>query len=141
MLVRVPIDTDPFHYYTVEIHRRESWGDALPSSVVLVHEIKPDGRITLVGSRSLGSPGQVFAKGAVTVRLDSGWSNGGNVTITGDVALQCLPGYVWRTARASDLVCVTPATRAQTHADNAAAPGRTLPNRYCVSGYVWREAY
>ena len=67
---------------------------------MLVHEIKPDGQITLVGSRSLGSPGPVFAKGAVTVRLDSGWSNGGNVTITGDVALQCLPGYVWRTARA-----------------------------------------
>jgi hypothetical protein len=141
MLVRVPIGTDPFHYYTVEIHRKELWGDALPSSVVLVHEIKPGGRISLVGSRNLSSPGQVFSKGAVTVRLDSGWSNGGNVTITGDVALQCLPGYVWRTARASDLVCVTPATRQQTLADNAAAPGRTLPNGYCVSGYVWRNAF
>jgi hypothetical protein len=40
-----------------------------------------------------------------------------------------------------DFVCVTPATRVQVAADNAAARSRTLPNGYCVSGYVWRDAW
>ncbi|QIJ63778.1 hypothetical protein [Streptomyces sp. JB150] len=53
----------------------------------------------------------------------------------------CRQGYVWRVARAGDLVCVTPQTRANTAHDNALAPGRTLPNGYCVQGYVWREAW
>ena len=58
----------------------------------------------------------------------------------------CISGYVWREARASDLVCVPPQTRSRTKADNAAAPGRWDPNGYlgrytCKSGYVWREAF
>ncbi|WP_055534937.1 hypothetical protein [Streptomyces graminilatus] len=53
----------------------------------------------------------------------------------------CRQGFVWRVARASDLVCVTPQTRTDTANDNALAPGRTLPNGYCVQGYVWREAW
>ncbi|MFJ9153395.1 hypothetical protein ACIRP7_36275 [Streptomyces sp. NPDC102270] len=53
----------------------------------------------------------------------------------------CRQGYVWRVARASDLVCVTPQTRTDTANDNALAPGRTLPNGYCKQGYVWREAW
>lgn len=36
----------------------------------------------------------------------------------------CLNGYVWREAFVGDTVCVTPATRAQTRADNAAAERR-----------------
>lgn len=53
----------------------------------------------------------------------------------------CRQGYVWRDARAGDVVCVTPQTRTATARDNALAPGRTLPNGYCVQGYVWREAW
>ncbi|MGW4561530.1 hypothetical protein ACWEN3_03660 [Streptomyces sp. NPDC004561] len=53
----------------------------------------------------------------------------------------CRQGYVWRVARASDLVCVTPQTRTDTANDNALAPGRTLPNGYCEQGYVWRGAW
>ncbi|MER6737298.1 hypothetical protein [Streptomyces puniciscabiei] len=53
----------------------------------------------------------------------------------------CRQGYVWRVARASDLVCVTPQTRTDTANDNALAPGRTLSNGYCEQGYVWREAW
>src|SRR5512132_3843764 len=37
----------------------------------------------------------------------------------------CLPGYVWREARPSDLVCVTPETRAQTKYDNSQAKNRS----------------
>jgi len=36
----------------------------------------------------------------------------------------CLSGYVWREARPSDLVCVTPETRAQTKYDNSQAKNR-----------------
>ncbi|GAA2271987.1 hypothetical protein GCM10010430_67370 [Kitasatospora cystarginea] len=53
----------------------------------------------------------------------------------------CRQGYVWRVARASDLVCVTPQTRADTATDNSLAPGRTLPNGYCREGYVWRVGW
>ncbi|WP_191871437.1 hypothetical protein [Streptomyces filipinensis] len=53
----------------------------------------------------------------------------------------CRQGYVWRAARANDLVCVTPQTRTDTANDNALAPDRTLANGYCKQGYVWREAW
>ncbi|MGI5284365.1 hypothetical protein ACQEVF_13620 [Nonomuraea polychroma] len=36
----------------------------------------------------------------------------------------CISGFVWREARPSDHVCVTPAVRRQTLADNAAAASR-----------------
>lgn len=58
----------------------------------------------------------------------------------------CLEGYVWREANSADHVCVSPATRTQTSADNAAAGSRKAgggaygPNT-CVNGYVWRDAY
>jgi len=45
----------------------------------------------------------------------------------GDPGVACLQGYVWRKAYAGDYVCVTPATRAQAAADNAAAVGRVAP--------------
>ncbi|GAA3467216.1 hypothetical protein [Nonomuraea roseola] len=57
----------------------------------------------------------------------------------------CRQGYVWRVAKPSDLVCVTPATRAQVAADNAARHGRWTTGAYgphtCVVPYVWRNAY
>ncbi|GAB3139473.1 hypothetical protein [Microbispora hainanensis] len=57
----------------------------------------------------------------------------------------CLEGYVWREARTGDVVCVTPATRTQTKADNAAKASRWTSGPFgphtCVNGYVWREAF
>lgn len=57
----------------------------------------------------------------------------------------CLEGYVWREARAGDVVCVTPATRKQTRADNAVKASRWISGPFgphtCVNGYVWREAF
>jgi len=63
----------------------------------------------------------------------------------GDPGVPCLQGYVWRKAYAGDYVCVTPATRAQAAADNAAALSRVAPGggaygQYtCQQGYVWRQ--
>lgn len=57
----------------------------------------------------------------------------------------CKDGYTYRLIRNSDKVCVTPASKAQADADNAAAESRKLVNTYgpdaCASGYVWREAF
>ena len=54
----------------------------------------------------------------------------------------CQQGYVWREAYPGDHVCVTPETRAQVAADNAAAASRRVsPNSdICIKGYVWRNA-
>ncbi|WP_061296028.1 hypothetical protein [Herbidospora cretacea] len=54
----------------------------------------------------------------------------------------CREGYVWRAARPADKVCVTPATRARTLADNALKTTRWLDDSHaCEDGYVWREAF
>lgn len=57
----------------------------------------------------------------------------------------CVSGYVWRLARPTDLVCVTPAVRAQTARDNSVKASRWVNGVYgphtCVSGYVWRGAF
>jgi hypothetical protein len=63
----------------------------------------------------------------------------------GDPGVPCLSGYVWRQAYAGDYVCVTPASRSQAAADDAAAvsrvaPGGGLYGTYtCKQGYVWRQ--
>ena len=57
----------------------------------------------------------------------------------------CKQGYVWREARPSDHVCVTPQTRTNTASQNRAARRLWVPGAYgphtCVPGYVWREAF
>jgi hypothetical protein len=59
----------------------------------------------------------------------------------------CLWGFVWRDGRPGDHVCVTPATRSQTAADNAAGPSRVQPGGgpwgpdSCQGGFVWRSAW
>lgn len=57
----------------------------------------------------------------------------------------CKEGYVYRLIINNDKVCVSPASKAQADADNAAAASRKLINAYgadaCAQGYVWREAY
>jgi uncharacterized protein YraI len=57
----------------------------------------------------------------------------------------CKTGYVWRLIKPSDKVCVTPASKAQADADNAAADGRLCTAAYgpdtCAQGYVWRDAF
>ena len=57
----------------------------------------------------------------------------------------CKDGYTWRLINSSDKVCVTPASKAQSDADNAAANSRKSVVVYgataCKEGFVWREAY
>lgn len=57
----------------------------------------------------------------------------------------CKGDFIWRLIRASDKVCVPPASKTQADADNAAADSRKIINVYgvdaCIEGYVWREAY
>ncbi len=59
----------------------------------------------------------------------------------------CAPGYVWRVARPTDLVCVTPAVRDQTVIENQIAADLRAPNGgaygplTCRAGYVWRDAF
>lgn len=79
---------------------------------------------------------------------------------------ECISGYVWRSIRAGDQVCVTAATRSQAQADNKAAGERRVsepakaalaactaairPDPACTAkayriackpGFVWREAF
>jgi hypothetical protein len=59
----------------------------------------------------------------------------------------CLPGYVWRVARPSDLVCVTLQSRARVAEENRTAAARVEPRggaygpNTCRVGFVWREAF
>lgn len=60
---------------------------------------------------------------------------------------KCKAGFVWRLARPTDHVCVTPATAQQVITDNALAEDRRNLNGglygpdTCLVGYVWRDAF
>ena len=62
-------------------------------------------------------------------------------------AQACKSGFVWREARPSDLVCVTPESRERVREENATASQRVQPGGgnsgpfTCRSGFVWREAF
>lgn len=59
----------------------------------------------------------------------------------------CQVGYVWREARPTDHVCVTPETRQVTRDENSLAGSRREPAggpygpNTCKQGFVWREAF
>lgn len=143
VLVRVPFDANnAFHYYTVELDAVDgSWAAGIGRSVVLVHEIKPDGTISLVGQKNLGEPGPILVRNGVQIALHPSAGATATVSVIGSIARACRPGWVWREAKPSDLVCVTPARRDQTRTQNQLAPGRILPDGLCRSGFVWREAF
>ena len=42
LVIKVPIDTDPTHYYTVEYRRKMKWDAGIPVDAVLIHEVKSD---------------------------------------------------------------------------------------------------
>jgi hypothetical protein len=62
-------------------------------------------------------------------------------------AQACKSGFVWREARQSDLVCVTPESRSRVAQENRTASSRIVPGGgasgpfTCLSGFVWREAF
>lgn len=58
----------------------------------------------------------------------------------------CATGFVWRAARADDLVCVSPPSRDLVAEENRTAPQRWNPaGNYgpatCTPTFVWREAF
>jgi hypothetical protein len=152
LLARIPFDAgDRFHYYTVEYRTADSWDTGIPASIVMINDVQNNNsyyQTTLI--RQLGSfagtgngpPVQSVSVNGVTIAVQGTSGDQATVTISTNFALACAQGYVWREASPIDRVCVTPATRTETAADNGKAGSRHLPNSTtCVQGYVWREAY
>ncbi|MFJ1702755.1 hypothetical protein [Kitasatospora sp. NPDC088346] len=150
-LLRVPIGTDPFHYYTVEFTRKLGYSAGIPADLVLIHEIvngTPYLQRTLDGGARL--PLSALNANGVSI---SATISGATASVTVYTASStpvygpntCVGGYVWREGDVRDYACVTGATRLQTAADNAARTSRWVNGPYgphtCVNGYVWREAW
>jgi len=145
-LIRIPFDpADLHHYYTVELRQKTGWSSAIPATTVLIHEVRngnPYLQRKLGGSRDIV---QSLSANGVSVRVNSVSGSTASVSVSSDIVDRCNAGYVWRGANSSDHVCVTPATRTQTRADNAAAASRWVNGAYgphtCINGYVWRGAF
>jgi hypothetical protein len=147
LLIRVPFDPgDLFHYYSVEFQRKLGWSQGIPSDTVLIHEVQ-NGRPTLLRQLSVAGKPPVQHLSANGVRIDVNWTSGNaaSVSISSGIVTRCLQGYVWREARAGDVVCVLPSTRSQAWYDNSVAASRWVNGPYgphtCIQGYVWREAF
>jgi hypothetical protein len=156
LYLRVPFDPgDLMHYYTVELRSADGWDAGIPNGGgVMIHEVKLNTNDGLYQSYLIrshtGNRDPLTSLSASAVTISVNWVNRAthqaSIHITGAIATRCLQGYVWRQARPQDHVCVTPATRAQAWADNAAAPSRVNPTgpygpHTCIQGYVWREAF
>ncbi len=84
---------------------------------------------------------------AVFATVTSLASFSGQANAAGDPS--CKIGFVWREARPSDLVCVTPESRARVAEENRTRAARAVtrergqPYRAltCLPGFVWREAF
>jgi hypothetical protein len=144
-LVRVPFDAgDPFRYYTVEFRKKTGWSAGIPGDVVLIHEVRNGTPYLLRTRGGSRAPVQALSANGVTIKVNGASGNAASVTITSAITEHCVPGFVWREARAGDRACVTPATRGQVRGDNAAASRRWVNGAHgrhsCISGYVWREA-
>ncbi|CAF2615636.1 unnamed protein product [Rotaria sp. Silwood2] len=157
ILIRIPFDPSNYqHYYLIEMRFKENWDAGFDRNFVFIHEIKYNSLDKLYHSyllrthdastrnpvTSVNMNNVKIITGAINVRARTV-----SVYIASDIADRCLQGYVWREAKPSDHVCVTPTIRSQTKADNAAADSRRNPfgGDYgpdtCKQGYVWREAY
>jgi hypothetical protein len=162
LAVRVPYDPgDLFRYYTIEFRRKDHWSAGIPSDTVLIHEVKrnrdnngnPTGPQIAWLQRDLSradkAPAQTLnANGVqITVLSLNAAANQATVRVRSEMADRCLQGFVWREAGPSDHVCVPPAERAETRAENAQADARRQPGGgpfgpdTCRQGFVWREAF
>jgi hypothetical protein len=104
--------------------------NAATASTVIDRGIQTFEAVTVNEVRALRSDGALFIESAPF----------------GGVPGSCIQGFVWRQAEPDDHVCVSPDTRAQTAADNAAGPSHIAPpvkgssDGTCVQGFVWRES-
>ena len=135
---------DGFEFISCSAPRNESY-DVRPSGVSVGDMQAPDetGAIVKNEGNVAGAVTKPVAEGALVedrVLLPS--------SVLKDVATNktaCASGFVWRTARPEDLVCVTPAARARVAEENRLAGERRDPNGAygpdtCIAGFVWREA-
>ena len=138
-VVRIPFDeNDPFHYYAVEMRKMEGLDAAFATHRVLIYEVK---RLPAAGylqgfllrNGSLGDAIQSLNANGVTIAINAIAQNGesASVTITGDIATKCVPGFVHRAAGPNDPVCVLPSSRDLAQEENLNAP------RAAVGGWLW----
>ncbi|MFC4897701.1 hypothetical protein ACFQVD_25320 [Streptosporangium amethystogenes subsp. fukuiense] len=138
LLVRVPHDSDPSQYYTVEFRKKTGQSAGIPGDTVLIHNYI-GGRPYLTKKMSDKEPMQAIDAYGVTVTVDSVGSDSATVTVSTDATTKCLEGYDHREAVAGDKVCVTPAAREQARVDNEDAPRWVdYETGGCLSTRRWR---
>ncbi len=126
------------------------WSDFDPAQMDSAPKSDPPASSTPSGGSARGLPpsaleersiGSVKAGGAATPATGSSMPI--MIIPIGPVSDNCASGYVWREARPSDHVCVTPAARDRVKGENHFARHyRDTEGVYgCKAGYVWREAY
>jgi hypothetical protein len=157
LIARIPFDpADPFHYYTAEFRRADGFDGGLPSSTVMIHEVKFDAsqgayHTYLLRQNAIAGRPPVLSLNAngVTITINSvnEAANEAHITIGNQIVDRCVMGFVWREASPADHVCVTGAIRSQTTFDNSEAAARREPGGglsgpdTCRQGFVWREAF
>ncbi|MEO1027462.1 MAG: hypothetical protein AAFX02_00250, partial [Pseudomonadota bacterium] len=164
-MIRIPFDpTDPYRYYTVEYRTQDRSDQGIPVDTILIHEID-DRPTTRCSDRSSSSPtgyrSYLKVNADNTAVVESLNENGVRIDLiskdpvagTARVRIRstrpeyCRQGLVWREARSSDRVCVTPRRRSDVREENRLASSRRQPGGgaygpdTCRQGYVWREAF
>jgi len=154
-MIRIPFDVNnPYRYFTIEYRMNENWDSGFPNDIVLIHEIKErdDDKyysFLLRDHDGTRAPKQSINRDGVRIDVVSTNPATGQATvrIRSAVINRCVPGFVWREARASDRVCVSGRRRAEVREENRLASTRREPGGgaygpdTCRSGFVWREAF
>jgi len=144
-LIRIPFDPDdPFDYYAVEMRKMEELDAGIAMHRVLIYEVR-----TLPGFGYLASfllrvdsnkdAIQSLNANGVTITINSIAADGNSavVTITGDIAMKCIPGYVQRKADPKDEVCVLPASFTAAQTENKRSK---IGSKRCPKNLVPRNA-
>jgi len=164
-MIRIPFDPfDPYRYYVIEYRTVEGTDQGLPVDTVLIHEIddrptakcsdpsdtKPGGYRSYLKVNS-DNTAVVESLNENGVRIDTLSKDSiagiAQIRIRSTRPERCRKGLVWREARSTDRVCVTPDRRAAVREENLRANDRRQPGGgaygpdTCRQGYVWREAY
>lgn len=117
--------------------------DSAPASDPPVSPMPPGGPARQLPSSAYEEPGIGSVKPGSSSTPATGASMPIMIVPIGKLSDNCASGFVWREARPSDHVCVTPAARDRVKGENHFARNyRDTEGVYgCKAGYVWREAY